>query len=550
MLEPVLLRRSAQGEFAIQPRILNTFAIALFAVIAVAPAAQMIIRSLVPAGQLSLQHYKALWGEWRYVSLLLLSCGIAAGATLLAAVIGVLQAFVLERTRVALGRLWRRLYLLPLCIPPHIHAIAWIGLCGETGPLNKWLIVLSGAEAPVFNLYTPLWAAVILGIAYHPLITLLVSGGIRSMDRRMEEAALQYMPLQRVLRRVTLPLLLPHILSGSIFVFIFAFFNYGVASLLRVHTYPVEIFAQFSAFYNEAAATALSVPVIGLALGMLAIQRFWMRGRSYVVMDTGRSRPDTIELGQLHGPVLAIMCIVAGVSIMLPLVVLAIQTKAVAIFGVVWKSASREVIGTTLLSIVSATAITVLAYLLGGTLANRKGKLNAGLDLFCFAPLALPATVMGIGMIYVWNRPATQLVYTSAAILVLVYAARFVPFSLRAVMAGMQQIGPAMRDAAVLYQRRWFDRMLKIEMPLSMPGIIAGWCLAFILCMGELGATLMVVPAGMGTISLKIYTLMHYGANQMVAALAILLVVLNLLVAAGGAWLLARFDPAMRRCGC
>ncbi len=546
----MLLKRNAQGEFAIQPRVLNTFAIALFAVIAVAPAAQMITRSLVPDGQLSLQHYSALLGEWRYVSLLLQSCGIAAGATLLAAVIGVLQAFVLERTRVALGRLWRRIYLLPLCIPPHIHAIAWIGLCGETGPLNKWLIALSGAEAPVFNLYTPLWAAVILGIAYHPLITLLVAGGIRSMDRRMEEAALQYMPLQRVLCRVTLPLLLPHILSGSVFVFIFAFFNYGVASLLRVHTYPVEIFAQFSAFYNEAAATALSVPVIGLALGMLAIQRFWMRGRSYVVMDTGRSRPDTIELGQLHGPVLASMCIVAGVSIMLPLVVLAIQTKAVAIFGVVWKSAAREVLDTTLLSIVSATAIAVLAYLLGGTLANHKGKWNAGLDLFCFAPLALPATVMGIGMIYVWNRPATQLVYTSAAILVLVYAARFVPFSLRAVMAGMQQIGPAMRDAAVLYQRRWFDRMLKIEMPLSMPGIIAGWCLAFILCMGELGATLMVVPAGMGTISLKIYTLMHYGANQMVAALSILLVVLNLLVAAAGAWLLARFDPAMRRRGC
>jgi iron(III) transport system permease protein len=249
----------------------------------------------------------------------------------------------------------------------------------------------------------------------------------------------------------------------------------------------------------------------------------------------------------MQGPVLAGMGVLASLSIGLPLVVLLLQTKAVAIFGVVWQNAAREIIVTTLLSIVSATAITVLAYLLGGALAGRKGRLNAGLDLFCFAPLALPATVMGIGMIYVWNRPATQLVYTSAAILVLVYAARFIPFSLRAVMAGMQQIGPAMRDAAVLYQRRWLQRMLRIELPLSMPGIIAGWCMAFILCMGELGATLLVVPAGMGTISLKIYTLMHYGANQMVAALSIELVMLNLLVAAGGAWLLNRLHPIMRQ---
>lgn len=531
----------------IQPRILNTIAVALFAVIAVAPAAQMIFRSLVPDGQLSLQHYAALIGEWRCASMLLLSAGIAAGAALLAVFLGVVQSFVLVRTRVPGKSVWRRLYLLPLCIPPHIHAIAWIGLCGETGPLNRWLTVLCGGDTPVLNIYSPAWVALILGLAYHPLVTLLVSGGIRSMDRRLEESALQYMPLHRVLRRVTLPLLMPHILSGAVFVFIFAFFNYGVSSLLRVHTYPLEIFAQFSAFYNEAAATALSVPVILLALGMLALQRFWMRGRRYVVMDTGRSQPDTCDLGSLQWPTLTAMCGLVAASTVLPLVVLVLQTKEPATFGVVWQSASREILTTTLLSIVSATVITALSYLLGGTLMNRNGRLNSGLDLFCFAPLALPATVMGIGMIYVWNRPATQLVYTSAAILVLVYAARFVPFSLRAVVSGMQQIGPAMRDAAILYQRSWFRRMRKIELPLSTPGLIAGWCLAFVLCMGELGATLLVVPAGMGTISLKIYTLMHYGADQMVAALSIFLVVVNLLIAAGGTWMMTRFNPSTHR---
>jgi iron(III) transport system permease protein len=507
----------------------------------------MVFRSLYPDGHLTVEHYSALWSEWRYANLLLRSSGIAAGATLIAVLIGVMHAFVLIRTRFPLKHVWRRLYLLPLCIPPHIHAIAWICLCGETGPLNKWLMGIIGADAPVLNIYTPAWAALILGLAYHPLVTLLVAGGLRSMDRRMEEAAMQYMPMHRVLHRVTLPLLMPHILSGAVFVFVFSFFNYGVASLLRVHTYPVEIFAQFSAFYNEAAATALSVPVILIALSMLVLQRYWMRGRSYVVMDTGRSQPALIDMGRLHGPMLVAMIMLGAASVVLPLAVLAVQTKAATIFSVVWQNASREIIITTTLSVVSATAIIALAYLLGGALSSSKGSANAGLDLFCFAPLALPATVLGIGMIYIWNRPATQMIYTSAAILVIVYAARFVPFSLRAVLAGMQQIGPAMRDAAALYQARWLKRLIKIELPLSMPGIVAGWCIAFILCMGELGATLLIVPAGMGTISLKIYTLMHYGANQMVAALSIILVGANLLVAAGCAWMLNRFNPGMHR---
>jgi iron(III) transport system permease protein len=68
-----------------------------------------------------------------------------------------------------------------------------------------------------------------------------------------------------------------------------------------------------------------------------------------------------------------------------------------------------------------------------------------------------------------------------------------------------------------------------------LPALVAGWSIAFILCMSELGATLLVIPPGMGTITLKIYTLMHYRANQMVAALSLVLIAVNLLVAAGAA---------------
>jgi iron(III) transport system permease protein len=59
------------------------------------------------------------------------------------------------------------------------------------------------------------------------------------------------------------------------------------------------------------------------------------------------------------------------------------------------------------------------------------------------------------------------------------------------------------------------------------------WIIVFIFSMGELGATLLVIPPGMGTISLKIYTLMHYGAGALVAALAIILVVVNLMISLG-----------------
>ncbi len=527
----------------IQPRSLTIASLTLFFLIACAPLVHMLFGSVWVDGQATLQHYATVLGDTRHFGLLLRSLGIALAAAAMAVILGVTQAFLLARTNLPARRLWQRLYLLPLCIPPHIHAIAWIYLCGETGAANQLLTAVFNTTAPVLDIYSAPWAAVILALAFHPLITLMTYSGLLSMDQRLEEAARQYHSTARVLRKVTLPLLLPHILSGGVFVFIFAFFNYGVPALLRVHTYPVEIFAQFSAFYNEAAATALAVPVIIVALALLALQRFWMRGRSYVVIDTGRSQATPFDLRKHRSMAALFMITLVGTAIGLPLIVLALQTRTMDVFAAVWQSAGREIIFTTVLSLAAASCIAVLAYTLGGTQWDKRNNWKTWVDVLFYAPLALPATVLGIGLIYVWNRPATQVIYGGAFILVIAYAARFVPFSLQAVLAGMRQVGPGLREAAQLYQGRWWKRTLAIDLPLCMPAIVAGWSIAFILCMSELGATLLVIPPGMGTMALKIYTLMHYGANQMVAALSLVLISINLAVAAGVVLSVRHFSP-------
>jgi iron(III) transport system permease protein len=489
---------------------------------------------------MTLQPYLDVFGDARQAGLLLRSLYIALGASLIATVLGVCQALLLVRVQLPMKRIWRRIYLLPLCIPPHVHAIALIYICGETGSLNCLLTQMFQTATPVLNIYTALWAAVVLALAYHPFVTLMAYSGLLSTDHRLEEAARQYHSGPRVLRRVTLPLLMPHIFSGTVFVFIFSFFNYGVPSLLRVHTYPVEIFAQFSAYYNEPAATALASPVIVVALVLLAFQRLVMKERSYVVIDSSRRPSIAFHLGRLQHAATAFLALIAAVGILSPLVVLAMNTQTMATFAAVWRNAGREILTTTVLSLTAATAMAVLAYVLGGLQREQRGRRGLWLDVLLFTPLAIPATVLGIGLIYLWNRPLTQLIYGGAVILIIAYTARFIPLVLQAVFAGMRQVGPGLLEAATLYQGKWRKRVLKIDIPLSLPGLMAGWGIAFILCMGELGVTLLVIPPGMGTLSLKIYNLMHYGANQMVAALSIILIGLNLLVAASAVFFVGK----------
>jgi len=57
---------------------------------------------------------------------------------------------------------------------------------------------------------------------------------------------------------------------------------------------------------------------------------------------------------------------------------------------------------------------------------------------------------------------------------------------------------------------------------------MAGFYLVFILSFGELGTTLLVIPPGTETIPIKIFNLMHYGADQMVAALCLILIAIIL----------------------
>ena len=66
--------------------------------------------------------------------------------------------------------------------------------------------------------------------------------------------------------------------------------------------------------------------------------------------------------------------------------------------------------------------------------------------------------------------------------------------------------------------------MGRIVIPLIRPGLAAAFFIGFVLSLGDLGTTLLIMPPGRSTVPVKIYNLMHYGADQMVAALCLLLI--------------------------
>ncbi|MDY6793020.1 MAG: iron ABC transporter permease [Thermodesulfobacteriota bacterium] len=477
-----------------------------------------------------MEHYRTVFTDMRQLTLLLKTLVLASGVTIFCLIIGVSFAFLLARTDVYGRRIWQWLYLLPLCIPPYLHAVTWICLLKEKGLVNTFLIKWFHLKAPLIDIYGISGSMVVLTFSYFPFIVLLTLSGFHTMDQRMEDAArLNYRPFG-VMKKVTLPLISPYIFSGAVFVFIFSLFNYGVPALLRVHTYPVEIFARFSAFYNEGGATAQSFPIAVIALILITFQRYYMGSRSYVTINTESKGASIFYLNRYRAVAGLFIFVIILFSVVLPLVILSMQAGSFKSYQVAFSKSSREIITTVSLSVVAATAMICLAYFLSHPIEDRQVKGHTLLDYLTFAPFAFPATALGIGMIRFWNRPLTEAIYNSSLIVVLAYIARFIPFSIRTLNSNLKQISTSVIEAAVLCEKSWFKRTVKIQLPLSLKGVAAGWVIAFILCTGELGATLLVIPPGNGSISLKIYTLMHYGANKIVAALALIVIGINLLI--------------------
>jgi iron(III) transport system permease protein len=185
-----------------------------------------------------------------------------------------------------------------------------------------------------------------------------------------------------------------------------------------------------------------------------------------------------------------------------------------------------------LFSVALAVAAAGLSLLLSLPVARLLAKGSAGLWAAVLLPVALPAPLVGAGLVSLWNRPQTGQLYTSALMPLLAALARFLPLAAMVMAAFLRRADPLLTDAARVFGRNRLRALVRAWMPLFAPALLASAGIVFALTLGEIGATLVVAPPGRATLSMKIYNYLHYGASGMVASLCLL----STAVTALGGW--------------
>jgi iron(III) transport system permease protein len=176
---------------------------------------------------------------------------------------------------------------------------------------------------------------------------------------------------------------------------------------------------------------------------------------------------------------------------------------------------------------VSATLLAGLGFLLGYMIQRRSLPIWRWLDDSTFFLFTLPGTVLGVGLITLWNRPSFAWLYTSPFILVIAFVAQYAALSSRIVSAGLAQIPVSFEEAAALAGATWHSSFGRILLPLLRRSMVLSWVAACIFCLREVSLPLILAPPGYDTLTARTMTLMANGAPNLIAALCLLLIAIT-----------------------
>jgi iron(III) transport system permease protein len=497
---------------------------AIFLGIAILPVELMFLDSVKTPDGFSFKNYTGLLTDGRQRELLTNSLFLALSSATLATLLGGPLGFFLARTNLSFRYWWRVSLIIPLVIPPYILGIAWIFARGSLirvagGAGSEWISAWT---------YSLPGAVIILSLSYYPIPMLITEASLNRVGARLEEAAWLVAGWRRTLFSITLPLILPAVAAGFLLVFVLALAEFSVPMLLRVRVFATEVYTQLAAFFNFGAATAAATPLLLLILVFAILIRILLGEKLLTTRRGFNANPLLAPQGWVFFGQ-CFLCAVLILGVFLPLSSLAIKINNPQ---AIWRSthdSSRAILSSLFLSAAAAALSVALGLLLGYWRARTQAQWRALADVLWILLFTLPATVLGIGMVQLWNRPGAISIYGTWLLLLMGLVARFSPISALLLAASVRQIPTSLEETALVHGSQWWRTFTKIVVPNAKGGLLAAGFLVFVLAFGELALTLLLIPSGSSTLPLQIFTTITNSPDNVMAGLCLLQVLVILI---------------------
>jgi iron(III) transport system permease protein len=503
----------------------------------------------------TLENYQTAYGRWRYVQALINSLVMGVGVAFLSVLFAVPLAWACARTDMP-GRNFVRLCVLAAFImPPYLGAVGWVLLAGpNSGWVNRAWVALTGAADPLFNVFSLGGLILIMACNLFFFVFIFTSSALELVSSEMEDAAnVLGAGAFRTAFGITLPLIYPAIIGGTIVVFLQSLALFGVPALIAIPArYPVvttQLWQFFETPVRVEVAAAYAIPLLGITIAMLGLQRFLLARRGYVTVSGKGGERRTVRLGVWRWPMFGYAFIVCALSVFMPLIVLVQASFAKAwgrgfSFGnltlenfrfiLFEHHMARQSVWNSISYAAAAAFFAIILALCIAYIVNRRLlRFSGALAFLCMAPFVIPGIVLAIGFYAAYAPPPLSL-YGTAIILILAFATRALPIAYANSAAGIRSIHPEMEEAVRILGGGRFTAIRRVVAPLLKRTLVGAWILVFVPTCQELSTAIFLTGPNTRVMSVLMLDLSEEGRLEQLSALGGILLVLTVAIVAVG----------------
>lgn len=503
----------------------------------------------MPAGVFNPKYFLELFDNKTTMLAIKNTVIISLGTAVLSTIMALPLSWLLTRTNIPGAKKLRSWFCLPYAIPPYIGAIAWIYLGNPTtGLLNIFF------GKGFINVYTYGGLIWVMSCFFYTFVLLSLLAALDRMDPSLEEAArLSGAGPFRVFFQITVPIIMPALLSGVLLVVLAASASFGVPAMIGnpasiyLVTTRIYTFMKMGSLSGTYTAGALSIILLVLAIIVLWGNQRLMRKGHFKTVGGKTSRPSLIDLGPWKVPLLFAMAVSFLVIFIMPvggILVTALSkvqgTFALENFGfqnfhkIFFETdeTPRALWNSTKLAFWAATIAVVFGMILSYIVQKTKIKGRGVVEILASLPYATPGTVLAFAFILTFSSGVLGFripLYNTIFLIGMAYVAKYLNFSLRTCGDGFGQIDDVLAEAARVSGASWLMTMRTIWFPLMKPALVASWFLVFMPCFSELTMTILLSGPGLETLGTLIFQLQEYadasGGGSAVLALITITIV-------------------------
>jgi len=474
------------------------------------PILYVFINSFYINGSINFYYFLLMFQDPLYRQIIINSLEIGLASTVLTSIVSIPLAFLMVRYDFPYKRLIQGLLLIPLVMPPFVGAIGMVQLFARYGAVNILLMDLKLISRPI-DWFGGGFVGIILLETLHlyPFLYLNVAAALANVDPTLEEQAESFGSSGfRLFRTVTFPLILPGYFAGAIVVFIWAFTDLGTPLIFNFrNVVPVTIFSMVSDIFTNPLGYAFTVMTLLFAIMSIVLTRRYVGRRVYEMMSRGHFAPRISRVRRWRlAPIYAFLVLLILAALTPQISVVLVSFAEQWFFSPLpqsWTTRFYQTVATYPLTVSSiqnslfysvvSTAVDILLGLVVAYLLARKSFPGKDvLDSTVMLPLALPGIVLAFGYVAGFAGTPLDPFINPTVLIILSYSIRRIPYSVRAVYAGLQQTSVSLEEASLSVGASPLRTLVKITLPLIIANVLAGGIMAFSAGMMEVSDSLVL----------------------------------------------------------